>query len=60
MDRKRDFNKTYTDDQKAEIERLGSTGIPDVEISKIIGLPYPVIRLITTKYWKNKMQLKLK
>ena len=57
-DRKRDFNKTYTDEQKAEIERLGSKGVGDTEISRRIGLPYHVIHPITTKYWSDKMKNK--
>ena len=58
MSRKRDFNKTYTDEQKVEIIRLGSKGVRDTEISKIIGLPYYIVRPITTEYWNDKMKLK--
>lgn len=55
---KRDFNKTYTDQQKAEIERLGSKGVGDTEISRRLKIPYWVIHPITTKYWSDKMKNK--
>ena len=58
MNRKRDYNKTYTEEQKLKIEKLGAKGVRDVDISKIVGLHYSIIHPITTKYWENKMKLK--
>jgi len=54
------MERTYTIQQKIDIELLTDRGVGDFEISRVTNLPYHVIRPITTKYWKNKMQLKLK
>ena len=52
---KRKYHRTYTAEQRAEIEILGAKGVGDTEIARRTGVPFHIINPITTKYWHNKM-----
>ena len=56
---KRKYHRTYTAEQRAEIERLGAKGVGDTEIARRTGVPFHIINPITTKYWHNKMKNKI-
>lgn len=46
----------YTKEQKASIEKLGGSGMPDGEIARIVGVKLHFVTPIVTKYWEEKMK----
>jgi hypothetical protein len=47
--------RTWSEEQRRDICHLAENGFGDIEISKMVGLSYAIVRLITDDYWENLM-----
>jgi phosphoribulokinase len=54
------MTKTYTKEQKIEIEALARKGVRDVDIAKKVNLRLGVVEVISSHYWQDMMKNKAK